>query len=474
MSGEGNQPTLTDEKGMGGIIAQNGFDYQLWDGLVRLPAWLANPAFEGLIFEGLEDLEARFFAPQVPRGRLLERYQAKSGSLAPKEVSQIFASFLTFETTYPQLARLHTLVTPRLPPTLAFVGRDPRRVRRARPFYAPFSEVATASDEKLRSDLVAAFGPQMGEFVAQGVEVHERMLPDRDSAMQAFGLALHRAFPDLGTSIDKIEAAFEALSAHARRSIGVPLSRAVLADVLSSNLGRPVAQWQAFPLHLRLDQNEGKPHSLEIDVSAYSGGSLPFPDPQLWASGLIDPLAVTAKWLRSNSQSRIALSGSYRLSTAFALGWSFRSATGFEIEIPTRGGVWPTDERPARGEIYPALQIGRPTRLAGDRLIVSIGIIRDPAADLVQSAGMSTTSLLRLHLPEAITSAKAAQAAVADVKEILVEMVAELKPRRVDLYLAGPAAFAVALGHRWNALPPTQLHEFLAADRRYVTTALLS
>ena len=82
MQADGNPPALTDARGMGGVIAQDGFSYQLWDGLARLPAWLANPAFEEMIFEGLEDLEARFIAPKAPpRFRVLERFQAKSGSL---------------------------------------------------------------------------------------------------------------------------------------------------------------------------------------------------------------------------------------------------------------------------------------------------------------------------------------------------------------------------------------------------------
>ena len=84
-----NTPTLTDARGMGGVVAQDGFDYQLWDGLARLPAWLSNPAFEQIMFEGLEDLEARFFAPQAPRERLLERFQAKSGSLQPADVRAV-------------------------------------------------------------------------------------------------------------------------------------------------------------------------------------------------------------------------------------------------------------------------------------------------------------------------------------------------------------------------------------------------
>jgi hypothetical protein len=473
MAGSGAQPTLTDVVGMGGVIAQGGFDYQLWDGLARLPGWLANPAFEELIFEGLEDLEARFFAPQAPRGRLLERYQAKSGGLTPKDVTGILNSFLKFDAAYPELARLHTLVTPRLPSTLAFVGRDTARVRKARPFYAPFADIAKASDAQLRADLIAEFGPELGEFVAQAVEVEERVLPERDSALQAFGLALHRAFPDLEASAGKIETAFEALSGLARRSIGKPLGRSALAGVLTGHLGRLMAEWRAFPLHVRSDRNEINYDALEINASGYSGGYRPFPDPSAWAFALVAPLAATAKWLRSRGSTRVALSGSYRLTTAFALGWSFRSSIGFELEIPTRGGTWATDDRPAPGESFPAWQVTEATSLDEGRLAVSVGIIRDPSADLLQGTAMPPTSLLRLHLPQPLTTAHAAQAGVATVKAVVAAAAAAMRPHRIDLYMAGPAAFSVALGHRWNAMPPTQFHEFVTVDRRYVATAVL-
>ncbi len=153
MSSENKPPALTDAKGMGGVIAQEGFDYQFWDGLVRLPDWLANPGFEEMIFEGLEDLESRFFAPQAPpHYRLLERYQAKGGSLSSGGVQEVFQSFLSFEAAFPDVTRVYTLVTPRLPPKLSWLGRDPLRVRHARPFYAPFVDVAAASDARLSSN----------------------------------------------------------------------------------------------------------------------------------------------------------------------------------------------------------------------------------------------------------------------------------------------------------------------------------
>jgi hypothetical protein len=114
------------------------------------------------------------------------------------------------------------------------------------------------------------------------------------------------------------------------------------------------------------------------------------------------------------------------------------------------------------------------TSLDGDRLAVSVGVIRCPAIDLLERRAVPRASLLGLHLQGPVTSARAAEAGAATVKAAVASATAALRPQRIDLYIAGPAAFAVALGHRWNAMPPTQLHEFVAADQRYVATALLS
>jgi hypothetical protein len=339
-------PALSDAKSLGGIIAQDGFDYQLWDGLARLPAWLANPAFEELIFEGLEDLEARFFAPQAPRQRLLERYQAKSGNLAPKDVREVFATFQTFERAYPGLARMHTLVTPRLPPTLHWLARDPARVRKARPFYAPFADVAKASDDQLRKDLEKEFGADLGHFIADSVEISERVMPDRDAGLQAFALALTRTFEHITATPKQIEQAFEALSGLARKSLGVPIKRDVLIGLIEAALGQALLANPIPRIHVRSDRNEVDETAVEIDASAFSGDSAAFPAPSRWQDELVTPLDHTARWLRSRSITRLAVGGSYRLTTAFALGKALRSASGFEFEIETRSGIWSTDDRP--------------------------------------------------------------------------------------------------------------------------------
>lgn len=58
MTAEPDGPTLTDSAGRGGINAQDGFDYQTWDAIARIPGWLKQQHFDGVLFEGLEDFEA--------------------------------------------------------------------------------------------------------------------------------------------------------------------------------------------------------------------------------------------------------------------------------------------------------------------------------------------------------------------------------------------------------------------------------
>jgi hypothetical protein len=157
-----------------------------------------------------------------------------------------------------------------------------------------------------------------------------------------------------------------------------------------------------------------------------------------------------------------------------AIGWSFRSANGFEIDIGTKTGSWATDDLP--GENFPKVpwQIEFPKRLVGDHLVVSLGVIRDPRLDVLNSLGLSEPDeLLAAILATPIANSVEAQVAVQTIKMAIAQAVGQFNPKAIDLFIAGPAALAVALGHRWNALPVTQLHEFVVGERRYVPTAKL-
>ena len=365
--GDGSPPTLTDPRGLGGIVALCGFDYQLFDGLIRLPGWLANPVFEQMMYEGLEDLEARFFSPYAAQLHALDRFQAKSANLLPSQVRRVLESFRAFEDAYPNTARVQTLVTSRLPGDLGWLRRNPSRVRQARPFYAPFPDIVAASDKALKAQCINSFGEALGPFVADFVEIDERDVLDKDAAVFSFSRELYRFFPTLRPHPRKLEATFGALASLARSRHGVPLARSELEEVLQQTLQQELPLSSAFPLYVLSNRDEPNPAALQIDARAFSGDPAPYPPPEIWASDLIRPLDRTAHWLRNRSVSRVALSGSYRLTTALVVGWSLRSAPAFELDVPTREGTWRTDDRPRTGESAPEWQIEVPRGFAFDR-----------------------------------------------------------------------------------------------------------
>jgi hypothetical protein len=468
-------PALTDSRGMGGTTALHGFDYQLWNALVRLPRWLRNPSFEGLIFEGLEDFEARFFAPHAPKGHLLERYQSKSAVLDRNGLVAVFESFREYDQRFPNTARLHTLVTPGLPPSLTWLVRDPLRVRRARPFYAPFADVRAASDATLLSDLVTEFGHEVGDFFFNRVEIFVQTMPDLMHARVAFGAALDAAEPGADVPASRSAATFDALAALVGERRGMLIGRAEAIALIAKETGRPLYQEKATRIFIRSAAGVEDEARIEIDAIAFSrdGNRLP-PDSLKWEDELIRPLRATSTWIQGHGLPRVALSGEYRLSTAYAVGWAFRSAVGFEIDIATRAGVWSTDDRPAPGALLPAWQYKSASKLDGDSLIVVIGVIRNPLPDVMRQRACTDESVLAAYFADAITSAPMLQGLVSQLKKEIDSTVARLGAQRIALYFAGPAFLAMAIGHRWNALPPTQLHEYISAEKRYVVSAMLS
>jgi hypothetical protein len=464
-------PTLTDAKGMGGVNAQDGFDYQVWDALGRLPPWLKNPAFEGIIVEGLEDVEARFFTPYAPSLRVIDRFQAKSGNLPGSGVKDVVRSFLEFEEAHPKLARVQTLVTPQLPGDLKWIERDAGRIRRARPFYDPFPEIMTASDSKFNKDLEKQWGQELGTFYQQSVEISINTVVNLAGARANFGAALGAEFPDLTVAVSKVTSLFDILCQIATTRRGTLLHRNELLKIFADGLGARLFDESVLPLHILSDRGGSRSDVFEIDATSFSGLGSGFPPPQQWREKLMKPLKLTADWAHAQGFRRLELSGSYRISTAFALGWAFRSATGFELDVPTKAGHWGTDNHPNAPSGPVPWQIRPPKNVTGDLLRVVVGVLREPLNEAKQAfAGMIEEEMVVITLPQAIRDAQEAQAFAQAVKSAVTRSAGECGVKAIELYMAVPAAFAVVLGHRWNAMPPTQLHEFLSTSSRYTPT----
>lgn len=467
-------PNLIDKTGMGGVIAIDGFDYQRWDAICRIPAWLKNAAFEGLTVEALEDFEARFFSPHAVHSHVLERFQAKSGHLTRGDIVEVFENFKTYDTHYPNTALIQTLVTPALPPALRWLERDAGRIERARRFYQPFTDITDANDGAFQTKLEAEFSGDLGRFVAKNANIFLRSLHDQSAAASAFSGELHKAYPEFDFGMRSVQDLFQKLNEVLANAVGEMVGRAVLIDLFSAVLPELLIS-QGCPVRILSVDQPGEVDCIDIDGRPFSGGDLAYPPPDVWKSKLLKPLNRAAEWCRVNGHTRIVLSGRYRLSTGFAIGAAFRSALGFEIEIPTRDGSWNTDSHPIPGKSYPELSIEPPEQLFEEKLLVAIGCLRDPTQQVEkQLTSGDAKQILRIHLPEAITSAEDTQASVQSIKMAISCACGKFNVNQIDCYFAGPTALAIALGHRWNGLPPTQLHEFVASENDYVPTLQLT
>lgn len=473
---ESEKPVLTSRVGFGGVVAQGGFDFQVWQALLRVPEWVLNPAFEGLIVEGLEDFEARFFMPLSPLGRVLDRYQVKNDELKRSDLIKVFSAFWAFEKSYPGRARVHTLIVTGLPSSLKWIERDPDRVRRARPFYAPFSDICAASECRVLEDFRSEFGDDLGGFVAGCVDICTQAINGRRAAVAQFSSALHAAFDSLNCTQSVVDDVFKRLESLLIEERGKFVSRYALLDVIEGGLSTKVIDRDKLCMHVLSDDSESRDSVFVVDAACFSGKNTCSRTPEEWQDRLVSVLEAASSFFRQLKVQRIDLSGLYRLSVAMVIGWAFRAVYGFEFDINHRERIWRVVSCPLDGadQVVMPWRIDRPSRLVDGRLVVSVGVERDPSDAVCRFCGCDRgDGALMFYLDHYISSDVELHVVVSSIKSSVDDVVSDMSPSGIDLFLACPSMLAVALGYRWNAFPQTQLYEFDSRSQSYVKSACI-
>ncbi len=473
---ETNPPVLTDRGGLGGLIAQDGFDYQIFDAIMRIPAWLMTASFESVMVEAQEDFEARFFAPHAPHGYVLERFQGKTSELRTADLTEVLRKFESLEKAFPATTRRYVLVTPSLSSGDRWLTRNKERVENSRPFYQPFAGILRANDAALQDRYQREFGAELGAFATNCVDIDLHSYPSREQAVSHFGHSLLAAFGGEGYLTVKVARAFDNLFCLLQKERGTHISRYDLIEILQATLVDLPSALTGPSLQVKLVQTEADATAaaIEIDTGPFRLGEQAIPPPAVWAEGLLRPLTNLAQWAGASHRHQIALKGNYRLTTAFATGYSLRSAIGFDLMFYNREVCWQTSTHPGQDTSPLNWAISPPSRLHNGRLLVLLGIVRDPLPVVLSTFDANIVgATLTMQLMVGIQNSEAAQMGVAQIKRALDEAVTRLRPRGIDLFYVGPAAFAVALGHRWNKLPSTQLYEFDGGAGRYWPTAII-
>jgi len=121
----------------------------------------------------------------------------------------------------------------------------------------------------------------------------------------------------------------------------------------------------------------------------------------------------------------------------------------------------------ARGGSAQLVEIADDTLGDGDELVVCVALRHDPTPDVRDY--LTATGIAAGHLytvtgetgvgPESIIDAAWATSWVTIVQDALIAKVRQTGATHIHVFIAGPAAVALLMGHRWNVLPAVTVYE---------------
>ena len=150
----------------------------------------------------------------------------------------------------------------------------------------------------------------------------------------------------------------------------------------------------------------------------------------------------------------------------------YSSDVPFTLHVEHNGAVYSTDVYDqATGPFFnESLQHKASTAEQG---VVSIAFTTALGSDLgLGVPAVDGLPTLTLDSGRAVASQAEMNLAVAEVKAALVKFRSERRLKVIHLFLKGPSAFSMLLGHRLNGLCKVQLYDWV--DGSYRATALLN
>lgn len=199
------------------------------------------------------------------------------------------------------------------------------------------------------------------------------------------------------------------------------------------------------------------------------GGDDPFyryqtDDPADWVTLFPADLARAREALQAYRARRLFITGASRLSSHFMVGHEFADVRGWVLSVQQRGQRWTTDAAP---------QAGVTARVLSDE-VVSGGTDLAVALSLTNDISGDVTDFVRNRLPvgrvlvlgpedgpglSAVESNEWLVSWINDVRDTIRRAARDVD--RIHLFMSGPAAAALLLGHRWNVVrAPVILYDY--------------
>lgn len=458
---------LLEKESTGGAIARVGFEYQDAYVLQSLPRWLSQSAFSHVVSEAVGDVEVCYFGRAGGVRRLM--VEAKNHELT---ATAFWAEIERFKQTHQasehEFVRFALVCRSYNSKTSPFVAKLDR-LRGVGASYQPDSLVL----QRDRQEVIAwaakhDFSEELADFALQYVDFETYA---DESADAAFAGEIAEHLPTIDLSSRKATRLRDLFKAHIAKSSSGPVYRKQLEANLCEVLAEDRGDWL------------GSPTRIQLHGRGWTLGHLMLP-----ADGLVGPARsnkVAAEWqelsvaaremadfiARCTERRTVILDGRQGMSAACLLGHAFRATGRFNLQVEHNGTVYRTDVYDqANGPFFnESLQCTEKAAVQG---VASIAFTTEVGTDL--GLGVSAVvglPALVLHSGRAVASQAQMNLAVAEAKAALVRFRSERRLEVIHLFIKGPSAFSMLLGHRLNGICKVQLYDWV--DGVYRATAVL-
>ena len=475
------RPSLLERQSRGGDIGEGGINFQAEVVLSYIPKWLRREGFTSMLREGIVDAEAMFFVPG--RGYKKEAIEVKDHSVIPSKFWAEFERFKELEAASPDEYQWFTFASAGLSQDLRPIVNGLRRIRDPYDFYEGSVVMDNSYDEYMRIVKDAGRSEEDADFLFRRVLIDGDLSTARDHGFALFQHSLQEHLPqyrNLPGSI--VRDIYSDLTTFVKSRKNQPIFRRELERVLRNRIPeQSLPPVEPVRIHTAINDLEtvSDRTALRFEwAQFFEAGPEGYPPPEFWNERLLGELREAKDWILKHRETRrIFLTGNRRLSASLAIGSVFSAVAGFSVDMNYReGAIWSTDAHANSETTAYSLTPGElPHLIKSNRLVVSVGIIHDIAAEVESSLrqnGLSDSPKLHIRGEHPISSPQQANLAVSKIKRLISDALSITGAGQVDLFFAGPAFLALFLGHRLNATASVQCYERVAPGR-YVQTCLL-
>jgi hypothetical protein len=465
---------LFSREATGGAVARTGFGYQDTYALLLFPKCLAQDSFNGIVSELLGDIELTYFSTS---GLLHLGIEVKNNVLTQPDFWKEIEEFENLHASSPSTYVRFRYVSPSTPAALEPMRNKLARLRGVADIYDMANPVRTSG----RTDIVqwildnTSQPRSRAEFVVDHVEFEDF---DENAAEQRFNAAFAEALPSLEeVPPSRLRRILESWKHLIATSVKGHVSRQQIEDAMLAELNESEqAIWRgtpSVPLLVTGQAGEYVPETLDmaVDVRPFIDNTRAARTASDWEALRTSSEQLGEFLLNSRQRRRVKLDINLRMSSAVVLGNAFKATKGHALWIQQRGVTYKLDEHEERKEPYfqnevesgtgsegiVAIQIGSPTRVDVRRAMSEVGITNFPYLFVESTEGIPNLGTLNR--------------AVAEAKRTIAGFRADNNFSKIHLFIKGPSFFAMALGHRLNALGPIQLYDWI--ESTYMPTALL-